>query len=418
MLGRIWGWVKAHPKWSIAIGLVIAAILYFALRPTPRTYEYVSATVDRGEVVRRVTASGKLRALNTIKVGAEVSGQITRVYVDFNTPVRAGQVLAEIDPTRLSARVQQARAQVASAQASLALAEASGARAQSEIGIQEREFSRRSQLAERGFLSKSALDGASSVLSSARANIRTTAAQAASARAQISQANAELSSALLDLSRTTIVAPASGVIINKLVEPGTTVAASFQTPNLFEIAADTTRMQVEASVDEADIGQVRDGQPVRFTVDSYPGETFAATVRQIRKSATETQNVVSYLVILDVDNKDGKLLPGMTANVEIITGQKANVTRVPTTALRFRPRAADMPKDKAPPSTQPIVFVAGTDPFKPARRTVKLGLQGEDFVEITKGLAVGDKVIIRSRSTVKKKTSEDTADESDNATDE
>ena len=417
MIGRIWDWIKAHPKWSIAIGLAVAAILYFALRPAPRTYEYVSATVDRGEVVRRVTASGKLRALNTIKVGAEVSGQITRVYVDFNSPVRAGQVLAEIDPTRLSARVQQARAQVASAQASLALAEASGARAQSEIGIQEREFSRRSQLAERSFLSKSALDGASSVLSSARANIRTTAAQAASARAQISQANAELSSALLDLSRTTIVAPASGVIINKLVEPGTTVAASFQTPNLFEIAADTTRMQVEASVDEADIGQVREGQPVRFTVDSYPGETFAATVRQIRKSATETQNVVSYLVILNVDNKDGKLLPGMTANVEIITGQKQNVTRVPTTTLRFRPRAADMPKDKAPPSTQPIVFVAGTDPFKPSRRAVKLGLQGEDFVEIIKGLAPGTKIIVRSRSTVKKKTTdEDAGDESDDVT--
>ena len=418
MLGRIWVWVKAHPKTSTALVLALAAILYFVLRPTPRTYEYVSVAVDRGEVVRRVTASGKLRALNTIKVGAEVSGQITRVFVDFNTPVTAGQVLAEIDPTRLNARVQQARAQVASAQASLALADASGARAQSEIGIQEREFSRRAQLAERGFLSKSALDGASSVLSAARANIRTTAAQAASARAQISQANAELSSALLDLSRTTIVAPASGVIINKLVEPGTTVAASFQTPNLFEIAADTTRMQVEASVDEADIGQVRDGQPVRFTVDSYPGETFAATVRQIRKSATETQNVVSYLVILDVDNKDGKLLPGMTANVEIITGQKRNVTRVPTTALRFRPRTADMPKDKAPSATTPVVFVASADPFNPARRVVATGLQGEDFVEITKGLRVGDKIVVRSRSTVKKPTDESAGDESDNATDE
>jgi HlyD family secretion protein len=418
MLGRIWDWVKAHPKTSIAIGLALAAILYFALRPTPRTYEYVGATVDRGEVVRRVTASGKLRALNTIKVGAEVSGQITRVFVDFNSPVTAGQVLAEIDPTRVKARVQQARAQVALAQAALAQAEASGARAQSEISIQEREFGRRAQLAERGFLSKSALDNASSVLSAARANIRTTAAQAASARAQIAQANAELSSAELDLSRTTIVAPASGVIINKLVEPGTTVAASFQTPNLFEIAADTTRMQVEASVDEADIGQVREGQPVRFTVDSYPGETFAASVRQIRKAATETQNVVSYLVILDVDNKDGKLLPGMTANVEIITGQKANVTRVPTTALRFRPRTADMPKDKAPPATTATVFVASADPYKPTRRVVALGLQGEDFVEITKGLAPGDKIIVRSRSTVKKPTDESAGDEADNATDE
>lgn len=417
MLGRVLGWIKAHPKWSIAIGLALAAILYFALRPTPRTYEYVSAPVDQGEVVSRVTASGKLRALNTIKVGAEVSGQITRVFVDFNSPVKAGQVLAEIDPTRVNARVQQARAQVALAQAALAQAEASGARAQSEISIQEREFNRRAQLAERGFLSKSALDNASSVLSAARANIRTTGAQAASARAQIAQANAELSSAQLDLSRTTIVAPASGVIINKLVEPGTTVAASFQTPNLFEIAADTTRMQVEASVDEADIGQVREGQPVRFTVDSYPGETFSATVRQIRKAATETQNVVSYLVILDVANPDGKLLPGMTANVEIITGEKPKATRVPTTALRFRPRKADLPSDKAPPATTQTVFVVGTDPYKPTRRVVTLGLMGEDYVEIVKGLNPGEKVIVRSRSTVKKSENEDAADEGDNASD-
>jgi HlyD family secretion protein len=176
-------------------------------------------------------------------------------------------------------------------------------------------------------------------------------------------------------------------------------------------------MQVEASVDEADIGQVRDGQAVRFTVDSYPGETFAATVRQIRKAATETQNVVSYLVILDVDNKEGKLLPGMTANVEIITGEVKNVVRVPTTALRFRPREGDRPKDKAPPAGTPIVFIASADPYKPARRIVKLGLQGEDFVEITSGLAAGDTVVMRSKSTVKKAATgdEDTADE-DNAT--
>jgi HlyD family secretion protein len=137
------------------------------------------------------------------------------------------------------------------------------------------------------------------------------------------------------------VAPTSGIVINKLVDPGTTVAASFQTPNLFEIAADITRMQVEASVDEADIGRVSEQQEVRFTVDAYPDRNFPARVRQIRKAATETQNVVTYLVILEVDNSDGKLLPGMTANVDIITGRKPDVVRVPTAALRFRPRPAD-----------------------------------------------------------------------------
>jgi HlyD family secretion protein len=408
-------WIRAHPKWSITLGVVAVLALYLVFKPTPKTYEYVTQAVDRGEVVRRVTASGKLRALNTIKVGAEVSGQITDVYVDFNSTVTKGQVLARIDPTRLNARAQQARAQVATAQAALAQAQASVSRTGTDILIQEREYARRAQLAGRGFVSKSGLDTASSALASARAGTRTAAAQVASARAQIAQATAELSSAQLDLSRTTIVAPASGVIINKLVEPGTTVAASFQTPNLFEIAADTTRMQVEASVDEADIGQVRDGQGVRFTVDSYPGEAFAATVRQIRKSATETQNVVSYLVILDVDNKDGKLLPGMTANVEIITGIVRNVVRAPATALRFRPKTGDRPKDKAPPPGTPYVFVATANPYKSERRLVKLGLHGEDFVEVREGLKPGDKIVVRSKSTVKKAVNEDAADESDDA---
>jgi HlyD family secretion protein len=152
-------------------------------------------------------------------------------------------------------------------------------------------------------------------------------------------------------------------------------------------------------------------------VDSYPGETFAASVRQIRKAATETQNVVSYLVILDVDNKEGKLLPGMTANVEIITGEVKNVIRVPTTALRFRPREGDRPKDKAPPANTPIVFIASADPFKPVRRIVKLGLQGEDFVEVISGLSPGDKIVVRSKSTVKKaKTDgEESSDEDGNS---
>ena len=415
MFQRVRGWISRHPKWSIAIGLVIAFILWSSLRPTPKDYEYVTQAVDRGEVVRQVTASGKLRALNTIKVGAEVSGQITRVFVDFNSPVTKGQVLAEIDPTRLRARVAQSRAQVALAQASMAQAQASISRTQSDIATQERDYARRASLAKSGFTSKAGLDTSANALAASRAGVRTAFAQAASARAQISQAQAELSSAELDLSRTTIVAPASGVVINKLVETGTTVAASFQTPNLFEIAADTTRMQVEASVDEADIGQVRENQPVRFTVDAYPGESFAATVRQIRKSATEVQNVVSYLVILDVDNKDGKLLPGMTANVEVITGSRPKVVRVPTSALRFRPRPGDRPAEKDLPSTTTIVYLATADPFRPERRVVKVGLQGEDFVEIVKGLKPGEKLILRSKSTVKKKATVEEDDGSDDA---
>lgn len=396
-LKALGAWVKRHKIWSGIIALVAAFLLWQALKPETKDYSYVAEPAAEGEVVRRVTASGKLRALNTIKVGAEVSGQITRVNVDFNTPVRAGQVLAEIDPTRLRARVQQARAQVATAEAALAQASAGTARAATDIAIQQREFGRREQLAESGFASRSQLDAARGSLAVAEAARRTSAAQIASARAQIAQANAELSSALLDLSRTTIVAPTSGVVIDKLVEPGTTVAASFQTPNLFEIAADTTRMQVEASVDESDIGQVQVGQDVSFTVDAYPDDRFQAVVRQIRKSGVEAQNVVSYLVILEVDNRAGKLLPGMTANVEIVTGRVAKALRVPTAALRFRPRPQDRPSGRTPSGSH--IFVATGDPFKPERRRVRLGLEGEDFVQVLGGLRRGEKVIVRTRST-------------------
>lgn len=423
MFETIRAWVKRHRVWSAIIALVLLFILYRIVRPTPHDYEYVSETVTRGEVLRKVSASGKIRALNTIKVGTEVSGQVTKVYVDFNSPVKAGQVLAEIDSTRVRARVQQSEAQVALARAGLQQTVANVARARSELEIQERDFARQRALAERGFVSKAGLDIAQSKLNSARNALQVALAQTQSGNAQISQGTAELSSARLDLNRTVIVAPASGVIINKLVEPGTTVAASFQTPNLFEIAADTTKMQVEASVDEADIGQIIEGQDVTFTVDSYPNDIFRAKVRQVRQAPVETQNVVSYLVIIDVDNKDGKLLPGMTANVEIITGAKANVLRVPTNALRFRPKMADRgePKEDKPAAPakketpKPTLYLAGSDLYRPVRKQVQIGLQGDDYTEVTSGIKAGDKVLIRTKSLKPKAQTDDNADEDDSA---
>ncbi|WP_397591443.1 efflux RND transporter periplasmic adaptor subunit [Sphingorhabdus sp.] len=424
MLTTFISWTKRHPIWSVLIALVLLFIVYRIVRPTPPDYVYVSEAVTRGDVIRKVSASGKVRALNTIKVGAEVSGQITKVYVDFNSPVQAGQVLAEIDPTRVRARVEQSEAQVAVARANLQQTAANVARARAELEIQERDFDRQKALAERGFVSKAGLDIAQSKLNSARNALQVALAQTQSGGAQIRQGNAELSSATLDLKRTVIVAPASGVIINKLVEPGTTVAASFQTPNLFEIAADTTKMQVEASVDEADIGQIREGQMVSFTVDSYPDDVFKAKVRQVRQAPVEAQNVVSYLVIIDVDNVNGKLLPGMTANVEIITDVRKNVTRVPTNAMRFRPRLADRPKPAADKSEsepakkgnpRPKVYLLGDDPYRPVRRDIRTGLQGEEYTEVVSGLKKGDKVLVRTKSLKPKKEADDSADEDDNA---
>jgi HlyD family secretion protein len=423
MFETIRAWVKRHRVWSAIIALVVLFVLYRALRPTPHAYEYVSETVTRGEVLRKVSASGKVRALNTIKVGTEVSGQVTKVYVDFNSPVKAGQVLAEIDSTRVRARVQQSEAQVALARAGLQQTVANVARSQSELEIQQRDFARQKALADRGFVSKAGLDLAQSKLNSARNALQVALAQTQSGNAQIRQGTAELSSARLDLNRTVIIAPASGVIINKLVEPGTTVAASFQTPNLFEIAADTTKMQVEASVDEADIGQIVEGQNVTFTVDSYPNDVFRAKVRQVRKAPVETQNVVSYLVIIDVNNADGKLLPGMTANVEIITGAKANALRVPTNALRFRPKLADRGAAKketpaAPGKKEtsgPTLYLAGPDPYRPTKKQVQIGLQGDDYTEVTSGIKAGDKILVRTKSLKPKAETDENADEDDSA---
>jgi HlyD family secretion protein len=398
------GWMRRHPIWSVLIVAVAAFIIYKLVAPTTPTYEYVAEPTQRGDVTRVVSASGKIRALNTIKVGAEISGQVSRVFVDYNSAVTAGQPLAEIDPTRVAARVTQAEAQVDLARAGLAQAQAALARARTDIEIQGRDFARRQELSKRGFTSKTGLDQAANAVAASRGGLQSAAAGVVSARAQIRQREAELQSARLDLNRTRILAPASGTVINKLVEPGATVAASFQTPNLFEIAADMSVMQVEASVDEADIGEVRVGQPVRFTVDAYPDQSFAATVRQIRTSANEAQNVVSYFVILQVQNPEGKLLPGMTANVEIVTGARRAVLRVPAAALRFRPREGDRPENGQEPGAkrQAAVWLAAADPYKPTRRPVRVGLRGEEFVEVTGGLKAGDRVLVRSRSLEKK----------------
>ncbi|MEM6475749.1 MAG: efflux RND transporter periplasmic adaptor subunit [Pseudomonadota bacterium] len=411
-------WVKSHPIITGIAVLIVAAIGWGVLSPEGRDYEYVVEEVSKGDVLRVVSASGTLRALNETNVGAEVSGQITEVYVDFNTPVSKGQLLAQIDPTRPLARVTQARAQVDLAKASLAQAKASIDRSRADVEVQKSAFDRQKELAEKGFVSAAGLERAENTLIAARAALNTAEAQAQSARAQIAQSTAELESAQLDLSRTRIVAPTSGVVINKLVEPGTTVAASFQTPNLFTIAADTSRMQVEASVDEADIGQVKEGQDVRFSVDPYPEEEFVAKVQQIRQSATRSGTAVSYLVILDVDNKDGRLLTGMTANVDIITGRKRGAVRVPVAATRFLPREEDREEDgdgqgegqgdgpgdggdkpgDARRSKKANVWVPGEDPYKPNRNAITTGLEGEDYVEIRSGLKPGQSVIIRSRN--------------------
>lgn len=267
------------------------------------------ASVDRGDITRSVAANGQLNPVTLVSVGTQVSGIVTSYTADFNDRVEAGQVLMQLDDSLLRTQLQQSEAGLASARSAVALAEAGWRRVQ--------------PLASEGFASQQELDQARQSLAEARA-------RAAQAQAQVSRDRVNLGYAV-------IRSPVSGVVVSRAVDVGQTVAASFQTPELYKIARDLREMQINAYFTESDIGSVRVGQPVRFRVDAYPEQSFEGRVRQIRLNPKTEQNVVTYDVVIGVDNPDQKLLPGMTAYVSIATETRRDVLRVPTAALRFRP---------------------------------------------------------------------------------
>lgn len=353
--------------------------------------KYRTARVEQGPLTAAVSASGNLNAVTTVQVGSQVSGQIKELHADFNTLVKRSQVIARIDPAIFEAKVSQARADLASAQATVlnqeaqiqkaradvenaraALAEsrANTAKAQVTVVDARRDFDRKTALFTRELIAKSDLDSSQAAhdsalalldaarakelsvaagIQSAAAQLRVAEAQRQSARAQVDQKRAALQQAQADLDHTTIRAPVDGVVISRAVDVGQTVAASLQAPTLFTIAEDLTKMQVEVSVDEADIGRIGLDDRASFTVDSFPGQTFSGTVTQIRKAALIVQNVVTYIVVVAVDNPGGRLLPGMTANVKMIVAEKARVLKVPNAALRFRPAGSDARTAQAGP---------------------------------------------------------------------
>ena len=310
----------------IGLGLVVLAIAALAawqMRPKPEKDPYRFATVEQGDITRSVSASGTLQALNTVDIGSQISGQVIRVLADFNDQVRAGQTLAVIDPQTFQSRVAQGQADIAAGEASVRQAQATLANAQAD-------YDRKKTLVDQGWYSPSTLDQATAALRTAQANV-------AAAQARVNQSRAALRSQQADLGRTTIVSPIDGVVIDRKVEPGATVAASLQAPVLFTIAQDLSRVEVKISVDEADVGQVREGQQVRFTVDAFPDDTFEGVVTQVRMQPTTEQNVVAYTVIAEAANPQRKLLPGMTANADILIDTRRNVMKVASAALRWSP---------------------------------------------------------------------------------
>jgi HlyD family secretion protein len=304
------GLLRGRNLWIAGgLGLVVLFVLWNMLKGDPNAVPYRTAAVDRGAITRVVSATGTLQPLVSANVGSTVSGPVQQVLVDFNSQVRAGQVLARLDPTPFQQRIAQAQATLSQAQAQYAVANA--------------DYGRYQTLAQRGFASDQ-------LMSQQRASRD-------SARAGVAAASAAVASARTDLERSIIRSPIDGVVVDRQVNVGQSVAASLQAPTLFIIAQDLSRLQANITVDEADIGNVREGQAVQFTVDAFPDRDFEGRVSQVRQQGASDQGVVTYTVVVQADNPGRALLPGMTANAEIILEQRDNVLRLPNTALRFRP---------------------------------------------------------------------------------
>ena len=307
-----------------ALVVIVAAFAgWQLLKPKAPKDPYRTEAVTRGDITKSVSASGSLQALVTVDVGSQISGQILQVFVDFNDQVRKGQVLATLDPQTYVSRLRQGQAEIVAQQAQVAQADAKVAEARAA-------YNRSKALFDQGIVAPAALETALATLKSAQAS-------AQAARAGVTQSRAALASTQTDLGRTKIVSPIDGVVINRSIEPGNTVAASLSAPVLFQIAQDLSKLEVKITVDEADIGQVSEGQTVRFTVDAFPDDTYSGVVTQVRKQPETSSNVVAYVVIAQADNPGGKLMPGMTANADIVLERRANVLKVPAAALRWTP---------------------------------------------------------------------------------
>jgi HlyD family secretion protein len=373
----------------LLIGLAIGGYVFFnGERKTPIRYR--TATVERGSVVSIVTATGSINPVVSVQVGTQVSGMIKSLHADFNSIVKAGDVVAVIDPEPFRARRDQAVS-------NLEMARANVSRAKNEQAQRQRELGRAQSLAAQQFVSQNDVDMAITNAQGADAQVNV-------ALAQMKQAEATVNAAELDLKYTTIRSPVDGIVVARNVEVGQTVAASFATPNLFLIALDLTKMQVDTFVSESDIGGVSEGKEATFTVDAYPGMPFTGTIRQVRLAPIAVQNVVTYNVVIGVDNKDLRLKPGMTANVSIVVAQRDNVLKVPNAALRFNPPKSDAAVMGRP--QERTTLVAGSGPAARPIWTqsdngdlqfinVQTGISDGTYTEIVAdGVAAGDEVIV------------------------
>jgi HlyD family secretion protein len=359
------------------LGMVVLLLLAAAAgwwwngKSKPAEPQFRTVAVDRGDISAQVSANGTLNPVTLVNVGTQVSGTVRRIFADYNQQVKAGQVLAELDPALFQAALAQSSANLANAQAQLELAKANATRMQT--------------LFKQEFVSRQELDQA--VTARAQAD------------AQLQLARAQQTRDRINLGFSIIRSPVDGTVINRQVDVGQTVAASFQTPTLFQIGKDLTQMQIDSTVSEADIGQVKVGQPVKFRVDAFPDAEYRGAVRQVRLNAKTEQNVVTYNVVVNVANSDLALMPGMTANLRVLVETRPDVLRVPTTALRFRPQTDSAAEGASKPRGAAVhILVDG----EPVPVPVKTGISDKAFTQIVSGkLKPGDAVIVADL-TVKK----------------
>ncbi|HPG88784.1 MAG TPA: efflux RND transporter periplasmic adaptor subunit [Hyphomicrobium sp.] len=326
---------------TLALPLAIAGYIGLGMLSPgggPSSMTYDTALASKGQIRKLVSTSGPVRALVTVSVGSQLSGQVDQLSVDFNSEVKAGDILATIDARSFDAKVAQARADLTAARAQLLNQEAALKKSNAVLALAELTAERQKSLQSKGYSATSTLDSANRDVAVGTADIAVAKAQIESAKSVIAQREAALKMAEVDLERTRIVSPINGTVISRSIDLGQTVAASFQAPELFKIAQDLRLIRIEAQVNEADVGAVTEGNPVTFSVDAYPDRAFKGKVTQVRLAATELQNIVTYTVIIEAANDDRKLFPGMTANVQIAVAEKDGVLRVPNDALRFKPR--------------------------------------------------------------------------------
>lgn len=363
---------KTSPLPRILLGVAVVAILgagawYWTSRKADGAESaYRTVTVERGDIRVAISATGTLSAISTVTVGSQISGQVTDVLVDYNSEVKKGEVLARIDPSTYEAQIEQGNAQIANAQASLKQAQATLANA-------ELDYTRKADLGTQKLVAQSDVDLARAARDQARAQVN-------AAQASIRQQTASTQTTRVNLDRTVIRSPVDGVVLTRSIEPGQTVAASLQAPELFTIAEDLSKMKIELAVDEADIGQVKVGQAVSFTVDAFADRQFRGEVQQVRLSATTTSNVVTYPVVVSVDNSDGTLLPGLTVNAEIEVSKRDDILKISNAALRYKPTgeeanataAAQAPQggqNRGSGVSDDLVRVAGALQLKPEQQS-------------------------------------------------